>query len=388
MAAVARGPDAWTREPGAEVLAALGLVAVPGLGGRRIRALFERHGSFAGVLSALRTNAAGVPLPGPTLEAAACARPADARAVARVLPAGARIVAMGEPAYPAELLRLADPPPVLWLHGPLEPGSERAVCLVGTRAATEYGRRMARRLAAGLAEAGWRIVSGLARGIDAEAHRGALEAGGETVGVPGCGLGHVYPASSRDLYASLRRRGLLLTELPPGERPAPAWFPRRNRILAGLVRAVLVVQAGPRSGALITAREAAEIGVDVLAVPGRVDLAVSEGCNALIRDGAGLVARVADALDALGEVRPDPGSHGRSAPRGGGAAAGGVRRTTEPRRAVEASLVRRLRAGPRHVDALARETGLGIAEALAALGRLEAAGHIRGLPGGRYEALR
>jgi DNA processing protein len=247
---------------------------------------------------------------------------------------------------------------------------------------------MARRLAAGLAEAGWRIVSGLARGIDAEAHRGALEAGGETVGVPGCGLGHVYPASSRDLYASLRRRGLLLTELPPGERPAPAWFPRRNRILAGLVRAVLVVQAGPRSGALITAREAAEIGVDVLAVPGRVDLAVSEGSNALIRDGAGLVARVADALDALGEVRPDPGALGRSAPRGGGVAARGVRRTTEPRRAVEASLVRRLRAGPRHVDALARETGLGIAEALAALGRLEAAGHIRGLPGGRYEALR
>lgn len=388
MAPVGGGPPAREAGPGAEALAALGLVAVSGLGGRRIRALFERHGSFEAALAALRGGVAEVPLPAPTREAAARARRADAGAVTRALPPGARLVAMGEPGYPGELLRLADPPPVLWLHGPLPPGSQRAVCVVGTRRATEYGRRMARRLAAGLAEAGWRIVSGLARGIDAEAHRGALEAGGETVGVPGCGLGHVYPASSRDLYASLRRRGLLLTELPPAERPAPAWFPRRNRILAGLSRAVLVVQAGPRSGALITAREAADIGVDVLAVPGRADLLASEGSNALIRDGAGLVARVADALDALGEVRAvrDPGDPGA----GGGEPRGSEARALGScaRGGDEERLVRGLRAGPRHVDALARETGIGIAKTLAALGRLEAEGRVRGLPGGRYEEVR
>jgi len=247
---------------------------------------------------------------------------------------------------------------------------------------------MARRLASGLAEAGWRIVSGLARGVDAEAHRGALEAGGETVGVPGCGLGHIYPASSRDLYAALRRRGLLLTERPPGERPAPAWFPRRNRILAGLSRAVLVVQAGSRSGALITAREAADIGVDVLAVPGRADLGASEGSNALIRDGAGLVARVADVLDALGEIRPDPDAAGPGSRPGWGACPRPAHGTGNPRNGAEESLVRRLHAGPGHVDALAAEAGLGIPEALAALGRLEAAGLVRGLPGGRYEAVR
>lgn len=388
MAALTGGRGAAVAGPGAEALAALGLLAVPGLGERRIRALFERHGSFGGALAALRAGAADPALPAGVREAGTRARRADPESVARALPAGSRVVAMGAPDYPPGLLRLADPPPVLWLQGPLAPRSERAVCLVGTRSATEYGRRMSRRLAAGLAEAGWRIVSGLARGIDAEAHRGALEAGGETVGVPGCGLGHVYPASSRDLYAALRRRGLLLTELAPTERPAPAWFPRRNRILAGLSRAVLVVQAGPRSGALITAGAAAEIGVDVLAVPGRADLEASEGSNGLIRDGAGLVARVADALDALGEVRPDP--HGAAPRRSAGS--GDRARPTRRRRVAgdeaDRSLVRRLRAGPRHVDALAREAGLGIPEALAALGRLEAAGVVRGLPGGRYEAVR
>jgi DNA processing protein len=388
VAAVAGGGAATAGKPGPEALAALGLVAVPGLGDRRIRTLFERHGGFEPALAALRAGAPDVRLPAEIREAGTRARRADAEAVMRLLPPGGRVVVMGAQGYPSELLRLADPPPVLWLQGPLEAGSGRAVCVVGTRTATEYGRRMARRLAAGLAEAGWRIVSGLARGVDAEAHRGALEAGGETVGVPGCGLGHVYPASSRDLYAALRRRGLLLTELPPGERPAPAWFPRRNRILAGLSRAVLVVQAGPRSGALITAREAAEIGVDVLAVPGRADLAASEGSNALIRDGAGLVARVADALDALGEIRPDPDAAGPASPPGRGVRRHPAGGTGSPRNEAEDSLVRRLHAGPGHVDALAGEAGLGIPEALAALGRLEAAGLVRGLPGGRYEAIR
>lgn len=380
MAAVARGSASPPPPFDDEALAALGLLSLPGLGPRRFRLLVQRHGSARAALGALRSGGSDEPLPLALRARGRTARPADGAAVARSLPEGARVVSLGTPDYPRELVRLEDPPPVLWLHGPLPAGSERAVCVVGTRTATEYGRRMARRLAAGLAEAGWRIVSGLARGVDAEAHRGALEAGGETVGVPGCGLGHIYPASSRALYAALARRGLLLTEFPPGERPAPAYFPRRNRILAGLARAVLVVQAGPRSGALITADAALAIGVDVLAVPGRADLEASEGTNALLRDGAGLVTRVADVLDALGEIRDTAA---------GSAAGARVAAAPPAPSAPPASdgdrIVRRLRAGPTHVDDLAREAALGIPETLALLGRLEAEGAVRGLPGGRYE---
>ncbi|MFO7589197.1 MAG: DNA-processing protein DprA [Gemmatimonadota bacterium] len=375
MAAVAPGCRSDPRPFDDEALAALGLSSIPGLGPRRFRLLVERHGSARAALAALRAGETDVPLPRGLRVRGRTARSAEQSVVARSLPEGARVVSFGMPVYPAELGRLDDPPPVLWLHGPLAPGSGRAVCVIGTRRATEYGRRMARRLAAGLAEAGWRVVSGLARGVDAEAHRGALEAGGETVGVPGCGLGHFYPASSRALYGALSRRGLLLTEFPPGERPAPAYFPRRNRILAGLARAVVVVQAGARSGALITARQALDIGVDVLAVPGRADLEASEGVHALLRDGAGVVTRVSDVLDALGDVRPHPQADAPVHLAAAGDAGPG-------------RILRRLRGGPTHVDVLAREAALAIPETLALLGRLEAEGAVRGLPGGRYEAAR
>ncbi|MDT8435225.1 MAG: DNA-processing protein DprA [Gemmatimonadota bacterium] len=382
MAAVT-GPDARAaRRDGpvaAEALAAIGLLAVDGLGPARIRALVERYGSAVEALRAARSGALDPLLPPKLRARVRTARPADPREAAAGLGPGTRLIPFTSPDYPEGLRRLHHPPPVLWARGPLRADAARSVCIVGTRRATEYGRRAARRLAAGLAEAGWRIVSGLAHGVDAEAHRAALEAGGETVGVPGCGLRHAYPASSRPLYRALAARGLILTEFPPAEPPLPQNFPRRNRVLAGLSRAVVVVQAGARSGALITADEATAIGMDVLAVPGPIDLPVSEGVHDLLRSGAGVAADVRDVLDALGEPP--------SATRGTGASApsdrAGAARPPDP---DAGRILDGLRDGARHVDELCGATGLGIAATLSMLGRLEAAGTVRALPGGRYEA--
>ncbi len=379
MAALGERAGASPTRPDVEALAALALSAVPGLGAARIRRIVDEHGSARAALEAARGRRPDASIP-PALRARLLgARLPLAEDVMRGLPPDARLVAYSSPDYPTGLRRLHDPPPVLYLRGPLRPDATRTVCVVGSRRANEYGRRMARRIGGGLAAAGWRVVSGLAAGIDAEAHRGALEEGGETVGVPGCGLRHVYPASSRELYRELPRRGLLLTEFPPDARPAPECFPRRNRILAGLARAVVVVQAGARSGALITVDRAAEIGVDVLAVPGPADQELSEGVHGLIRDGAGLVTGPADILAALGEAPISSGIPGRgSASSGSEAAFTGF----PPALAVA------LGSGPVHVDDLVRRSGLDVPALLALLGRLEAGGAVRALPGGRFEAVR
>jgi DNA processing protein len=247
---------------------------------------------------------------------------------------------------------------------------------------------MARRIGSELARAGWRVASGIARGIDTEAHLGALEAGGETVGVPGCGLGHVYPVSNRALYRELADRGLLLTEFPPAEGPRREHFPRRNRILAGIARAVVVVQAGSQSGALITVRHANDIGVEVLAVPGPADLPCSAGVHELLREGAGFATCGADVLSFLGEA---PGAYTGSARAGVGY---GEEEDRSPHPVATAAtgseedrLLWVLKGGPAHVDTLSVETGLPIPATLARLGRMELDGTVRGLPGGRYETV-
>jgi DNA processing protein len=255
------------------------------------------------------------------------------------------------------------------------------VAIVGTRRATEYGRRTAARLAAELAGAGVRVVSGLAAGIDAESHRGALEAGGETVGVLGCGIGHVYPASSQLLYEEMEHRGLLLSEFAPGSQPRRDHFPRRNRIIAGLSDAVVVVQAGERSGALITVEHASQIGIEVCAVPGPVDLPASAGVHALLRDGAALVESGADVADALGWLLP--ARERRSSPVPVERRFAAVLGDTTARRLIEVR--RRLEEGPASADELVRASGLPVAEALSVLGRLGAAGALRELPGARFE---
>ena len=212
--------------------------------------------------------------------------------------AGARMLRHGQAGYPAALLDLPDAPPVLWARGDAALLDRRMVALVGARNASSLGLRMARRLAEGLGEAGFVIVSGLARGIDAESHTAALATG--TVAVQAGGVDVIYPEENADLAGKIVAQGCLLSEQPMGTVPQARHFPLRNRIVSGLVRAVVVIEAASRSGSLITARTALDQGRDVLAVPGHPFDARAAGCNMLIRDGAVLVRSAADVIDAIG----------------------------------------------------------------------------------------
>lgn len=369
-----------------ELRSALGLADADGIGAVRFRRLVDRFGSARCALAegpaAVRSGA----LPG-DLSAVADARAAPGDRVDTLEEGGVRLVSYGLPGYPDRLGHLHRPPPVLYLLGEGDLPHARAVAVVGTRKATGYGRRMARDLAGGLARAGWTVVSGMAAGIDGAAHRAALDAGGRTVGVLGSGLDHQYPASNRALYRRMRDDGLLVTEFPPSTRPEPAFFPRRNRIIAALADAVVVVQAGRRSGALITADLALELGREVLAVPGPVGPAASEGVHGMLRDGAAPAAGPDDVLAALGvetDGSEEDGGDGADARRlpGRDRLAGVFGSEAGAAEAV----CRALAQGPRHADDLAAEAGLDAGTAAVVLGRLVLEGWARELPGGRFEA--
>ncbi|HEX6324482.1 MAG TPA: DNA-processing protein DprA [Vicinamibacterales bacterium] len=212
--------------------------------------------------------------------------------------------------YPAWLRMVPDPPPVLWARGGLSVLEQTSVAIVGSRSASQYARQVARALAAGLAEAGIVVTSGMARGVDGAAHEASLAAGGRTIAVLGTGIDVVYPAEHAALAERIAASGLLLTELPPGTPPLRGHFPRRNRIISGLSRAVVVVEASEKSGSLITARMALEQGREVMAVPGSVLYGRNSGAHALIKDGAMPVETAADILEALGLDRKAPGMAG------------------------------------------------------------------------------
>lgn len=218
--------------------------------------------------------------------------------------AGLRQLRRGEPGYPALLAAIHDPPDPLWLRGsaPVSLLSLPAVAVVGSRACSPYGAQVARLIGREVAAAGGVVVSGLARGVDAEAHRGALEAGGPTVAVLGCGIDRDYPASHATLAARIAESGLVVSEYEPGVEPAPWQFPARNRIIAGLCKAVVIVEARERSGALITAGFATQGGRDVFAVPGEITSSLSRGTNELLRDGAAPLLSPDDVLAELGLV--------------------------------------------------------------------------------------
>jgi len=280
------------------------------------------------------------------------------------------------PLYPERLRRLADAPPLLWVRGRVESLSEPAVAIVGARAATAYGRAVARALAAALARAGLAVVSGLARGVDAEAHGGALEVEGVTVAVQGCGPDRVHPRAHATLAQRIAAKGAVASEFPPGTAPRAPHFPLRNRLISGLARAVIVVEARERSGSLGTARHAADQGVEVLAVPGPIDAPTSRGTNRLLRDGARPLLDVRDVLDALGiEARVAPAAPGT------GAASGSA---SEAARAVLACLAD----GPLDRDALARRLAKPPQALAAALLELELAGLVACDRDGRLRGVR
>ena len=265
-------------------------------------------------------------------------------------------VARGRPGYPPHLAELHDPPARLFLRGrPAELLARPAVAIVGARSCSSYGAQVARGLARELAAVGVVVVSGLARGIDGEAHRGALAGGGITVAVLGCGIDRDYPRSHAELARRIAEEGLVVSEYPPGVEPAPWRFPARNRIIAGLARATVVVEARERSGALITADFALELGRDVFAVPGEITAALSAGTNDLLRQGAAPLLSADDILGALGLERAPPARAASLSPAA---------------QAVTAVL----RDGAQGTDELVRAVGLGSAEVAAALVELELAG--------------
>lgn len=276
--------------------------------------------------------------------------------VAQVDAVGAMLWVRGAPGYPAALDALEHPPLVLTGRGDPSWLERPGIAMVGTRDATPYGTRMARELAHASARAGAVVVSGLARGIDAAAHRAALEAGGGTIAVLGTGVDVPYPSLHRALLAEVAARGLVLSERPPGARATPGSFPARNRIIAALARVTIVVEAGRGSGALITANEAAALGREVMAVPGPLDAPQSLGCHQLVRDGAYIVTEVDDVLHAAGLSRAAPTV---SASRLEGAA-----------RAVWEALAR----GPLDADGLSAVSRLPARTCLAAVTELELAG--------------
>lgn len=226
------------------------------------------------------------------------ARKEAERALASTPPGSVLVTIVDEP-YPELLKKLADPPLVLWINGPVETLSETCVGVVGSRDALPASLAIARKLGRELSDAGVTVVSGLAVGVDGAAHAGALEGTGRTIAVLGSGLARVYPASHRDLARRIQERGAVITELPPDAEPIPSHFPLRNRIISGLSRAVVVVEAGDKSGSLITARMASEQNRSVLAVPGGPLSGRHRGSHGLIKDGARLVETVEDILDEI-----------------------------------------------------------------------------------------
>lgn len=283
---------------------------------------------------------------------------------------GCRRLARGGPGWPAALEHLAMPPVELWVRGTLWPPPAAAVAVVGARAATLTGIEVAHELGRELASAGVLVISGLARGIDAAAHRGALEAGGPTLAVLGCGVDRCYPPGHERLLEAVCGAGAVISEDPPGTEPVAWRFPRRNRLIAALALGVVVVEAGERSGALSTARHAADLGREVLAVPGSVRSAQSCGTNRLIRDGATPLLELDDLAGALPELplaSPRRPATGPAAPPG------------DP---VLRALLELVGSDPVHPDQLAEATRAGAAEIAVRLCALELGGWVRSLPGG------
>jgi len=325
---------------------------------RELLALAREEGAAARCLAALRRGAG-------TIGDRGIADSVDVGAVrASLREAGARFVCWGDPDYPAPLRDLADPPGWLFVRG----GSPAplAVAVVGARNASPYGSDAATLVGAGLAAAGVAVVSGAARGIDSAAHRGALEVGGPTVAVLGSGIDVPYPTSSRGLIRRIAAEGVVVSEYPPGMKAERRRFPARNRIVAGLARAVVVVEGAEGSGSLITADFAVQIGRTVFAVPGPIDNPLSAVPHGLIRDGASIVTEPEDVLRDIG-VLPVVGD----------------RAEPEDLDPDERALFRSLSGAPATVDSLARAAGIASARALVVLSGLELRG-LAAASGGRY----
>jgi DNA processing protein len=361
-----------------ELAAYLALAQIPGIGEARLRSLVR---AFESALAALQApHGALAALPGFTRAAATAIRSVRLEAGRDALEAldrlGAAVLVLGDERFPSLLEEIADPPAVLYVWGDATLLARPAVGIVGSRNHTSYGATAARLLAEGVARRAV-VVSGMARGLDAVAHTAALDAGGTSVGVLGNGFGVVYPAANRGLYDRMIAHGCLITELPPGERPHAGAFPRRNRLISGLARATVVIEAAPGSGALITADCALDQGRAVLAVPGPITSPTSLGCNRLIQQGAKPALSPADILEELG-LAPDETRPGVET---------AVSTPPPDLSDLQGALWRALGAEAQHVDTLVSRVGRAtpVAAVLTALTDLELRGLVRQHPGMMFE---
>lgn len=280
---------------------------------------------------------------------------------------GVKIISWDNPEYPPNLKEIYDPPPILYVWGKILAPDQKAIAVVGSRNPTTYGKAAAERIALGLSRVGITVISGLARGVDSCAHRGALKGGGRTIGVLGCGLNIIYPPENKELYEQMAKQGAVITEFPFNTPPDKDHFPIRNRLISGMALGVAVVEATLRSGSLITARFALEQGREVFAVPGNIDSPRSEGTNRLIKEGAKLVLRAEDIIEELIPLA---------------SVAGPPEIPAEPNLTVEEKKIYAiLSSQPLHIDQVSARTEMPSAKVLAILLSLELAGHVKQLPG-------
>ncbi|MEN6521253.1 MAG: DNA-processing protein DprA [Armatimonadota bacterium] len=340
---------------------------------RRAAALVECFGSPEAVFSATETELRSVEgLTGRSLEKLLSPEPSDLdRSLDTLQKKNIRLISFQDKDYPANLQQIIDPPIVLFIRGELKEPDKFAIAIVGSRKASVYGRSMAERIAKDLSNRGLTVISGGARGIDAAAHKGTLAAGGRTVAVLGCGIDICYPAEHKELFDRVAENGAVVSEFSPGTPPEGWRFPARNRIISGLSIGLLVIQAPPSSGALITARYAQEQGRDIFVLPGNVDDVRNQGCHALIRDGATLVESADQILEDLGiqteeNLKPQLTFAFESL-------------TDEERKLVET-----LSLQAKHVDQIIQETRLPASQVIGMLTMLEMKGIVKRVPGNAY----
>lgn len=346
----------------------LRLLAVPGIGAVRYNQLLAAFGSPRGVFAAGKRRLREADGISDALAAALLSGPDDGFIDGQLADCGrigASIICRDDPGYPPLLRRLADAPPLLFVRGELPRAEAGAVAIVGSRTASQYGKRMAETLARGLAARGIAVVSGMARGIDSAAHRGALEAGGSTVAVLGCGVDRCYPPENAALRDRIAGCGAVVSEYPFGTEPLAGHFPSRNRIITGMALGTVAVEAREDSGVFSSVRWASDQGREVFAVPGPVTAATSVGTNRLIKQGAKLVQSVDDILEELNVAVPPP-----------------LPQPPKPRPdAAELPVFQALQDAPLHIDLIAQGSKLNTAEALRILLALELKGMARQLPG-------
>ncbi|MCU0804252.1 MAG: DNA-processing protein DprA [Burkholderiales bacterium] len=350
------------------------LSLVPGLGGQTLRKLLAEFGLPERVLAAGRVAVAR--LVGDALAArvfADAAAAAVARALAWAEQRGHRVVTLADEDYPQQLLEIPDPPPLLYVRGDVSLLSARSLAIVGSRNATPQGLANAENFARAFSQSGLAVVSGLALGIDAAAHRGALDGPGSTIGILGTGVDIAYPPRNAPLIAEVAARGAVVSEFPLGTPATAGNFPRRNRLISGLARGVLVVEAATSSGSLITARLAAEQGREVFAIPGSIHSPLAKGCHALIKQGAKLAESAGDVLEEL--------TSGADFVHGAGIAASP---SLDP---AHARVLDAMGHDPCDLDTLAGRVGLTAGELSSILLALELDGSVSCLPGGRYQRL-